>query len=94
MATPLKLPPPTICDMNCFLEPDHLGPHQFTQERQEWLKKNKKKEIEKMDKQTALDFLKMLDFCDANLTWPNHIWKIRVRLEGIAEQKLGLHEEQ
>lgn len=89
---PLNLPAPTICDMSCFLEPEHPGPHQFTRERQEWLRENRKEE--KMDKNTALDFLKMLDFCDANLTWPNHIWKTRVRLEGEAKQKLGLLEDE
>ena len=47
-----------------------------------------------MDKQTALDFLKMLDFCDEGVVWPQHIWKIRVRLEGAAKQKLGLHEDE
>ena len=91
MATPIKLPPPTICDMNCYLEPDHLGPHQFTHERQEWLKKQKERKTG-MDKKTALDFLKMLDFCDSELVWPNHIWKIRERLLLKAELELALHE--
>ena len=87
----LNLPPPTICDMNCFLEPEHLGPHQFTQERKEWLRNQRKKEIE-MDKKTALDFLKMLDFCDDSVVWPAHIWKIRERLKLKAEFELALHE--
>lgn len=25
---PIDLPPPTICDHNCFLPPGHDGPHQ------------------------------------------------------------------
>lgn len=28
MITPFDPGPPTICDMNCFYEPGHSGPHQ------------------------------------------------------------------
>ncbi len=32
----MKLPDPTICDMNCFFKPGHKGPHQT------WTKESKK----------------------------------------------------
>lgn len=38
MVKPLKLPEPTICDMNCFFPPDHVGPHQNDPERWAWVK--------------------------------------------------------
>lgn len=38
MTKPVNLGDPTICDMNCFLEPDHLGPHQFDSKRPYWVK--------------------------------------------------------
>ena len=28
MTLPFDPGPPTICDMNCFYEPGHVGPHQ------------------------------------------------------------------
>lgn len=33
------LPEPTICDMNCFLEPNHFGPHQFDAGRANWMRR-------------------------------------------------------
>lgn len=39
MAVPINLPEPTICDMTCFLKPEHLGPHQFDPMRSNWVKR-------------------------------------------------------
>lgn len=41
MTRRLKLIEPKICDMNCFLPPDHVGPHQFDPEREAWVSKIK-----------------------------------------------------
>lgn len=43
VAKPLNLPEPTICDMNCFLIPNHQGPHQYDPEREVWRKEQNEK---------------------------------------------------
>lgn len=46
MAKPLNLPEPNICDMNCFLAPNHAGPCQYDPARRDW---NKMKETENVN---------------------------------------------
>lgn len=70
---PVNLPKPTICDMSCFLEPEHLGPHQFDPMRSNWVKRVQEGTI----CATCGEWPEFCGMCDARLEKPEEIAPVK-----------------